>query len=260
MSAVPTPPFFGHRIPPVEPTADRYELGFARSESELDAVFALRYAVFNLELDEGLAASHDTGRDTDLFDPFCHHLVVRDKATGEIVGTYRMQTADMARAGRGFYSATEFDLSGFPPQVLEGSLEIGRACIASEHRNLKVLYLLWQGLGRYVSYNRLGYLFGCCSLTSQDPHEATRVYDRLRREGHLDPAYFIAPLESHRCLVADPEPGGDHIPRLMRAYLSLGARIASSPAIDRSFGTIDYLALFNLSAMEPARLAFFRCA
>ena len=176
-----------------------------------------------------------------------------------MVGTYRMQTESMARAGVGFYSSGEFDLTGFPDELLGSALEIGRACIARDHRNLKVLYLLWQGLGRYMSHNGLQYLFGCCSLTSQDPHEGTRVYLRLERENGLDPDIKIVPLDSHACLVTDPDPGPDHMPRLMRTYLSLGARICSEPAIDRDFGTIDYLALFDLGRMEPSRLAFFQC-
>lgn len=260
MSAIPsTSDPFDFQKPALPPSGSRYELAFVVQPADVEQVQRLRYRVFNLELDEGLEASHQTGLDRDAFDPFCHHLMVRDRSSGSVVGTYRMQTQQMALAGAGFYSAGEFDLSGFPDGLLASALEIGRACIAAEHRNLKVLYLLWQGLGRYMSHNRLRYLFGCCSLTSQDPHEATRVYRRLKEENGLDPEIHVAPLDSHACLLPNPDPGPDHMPRLMRTYLSLGARICSEPAIDRDFGTIDYLALFDLGRMEPARLAFFQC-
>jgi putative hemolysin len=41
------------------------------------------------------------------------------------------------------------------------------------------------------------------------------------------------------------------VPRLLRAYLALGARICSTPALDRTFGTIDYLTLLDLETLHP---------
>jgi putative hemolysin len=38
----------------------------------------------------------------------------------------------------------------------------------------------------------------------------------------------------------------------MTAYLSLGAKICSSPAIDREFGTIDFLTLLDLESLSEA--------
>ncbi len=246
-------------IPLLEPTSGRYEVSFVRTAKELDEVFQLRYEVFNVELGEGLSSSHETGFDQDEFDSFCHHLIVRDRETGTPVGTYRMQTRKMAASGAGFYTSTLFDLSSLDERVLDQALEIGRACIAKDHRSLQVLYLLWQGLGRYVGYNDVQYVFGCCSLTSQDPHEGTRVYRRLEREGHIDPEHRVRPLPPMDCTVSDPEEGPDKMPRLMRAYLSLGATICGHPALDREFGTVDYMALFDLARMDDSRLSFYRC-
>ena len=39
----------------------------------------------------------------------------------------------------------------------------------------------------------------------------------------------------------------------MRAYLAIGAKICSAPAIDREFKTIDFLTLLDLQAI-PQRL------
>jgi putative hemolysin len=258
-SLAPGIPSLAPGIPSLAPVEGRYELAFVRTAAELEEVFRLRYEVFNLELDEGLVASHETGLDRDEFDAFCHHLVVRDRMTGKPVGTYRMQTGEMAAKGRGFYTATLFDLSGLDRSVLDKSLEIGRACIGREHRSLQVLYLLWQGLGRYVAHNDAQFVFGCCSLTSQDPDEGTRVFRRLENDGHIDPLHEVQPLPSLACMVSDPADGPDRVPRLMRAYLSLGATICSQPALDREFGTIDFMALFDLARMDNARLSFYRC-
>jgi putative hemolysin len=48
------------------------------------------------------------------------------------------------------------------------------------------------------------------------------------------------------------------IPKLVRAYLTLGAKICGPPALDRQFKTIDFLTLLDLQALHPlARQRFF---
>lgn len=88
---------------------------------------------------KGLASSVLTGKDEDAFDATCDHLFVRHRASGSIVGTYRMQTAEKADKGIGFYASNEFDLSVLPDDVRCSSVEIGRACIHKDHRSLNVL-------------------------------------------------------------------------------------------------------------------------
>ena len=51
-------------------------------------------------------------------------MLVEDRLTGRAVGTYRVQTAAAAEAGQGFYSATEFDLSTLPGEVLDDLLVV----------------------------------------------------------------------------------------------------------------------------------------
>lgn len=91
-------------VPEVEIGDARYLVRYARTPEELDDVLRLRFEVFNLELGEGLRESFETGRDEDAFDAVCRHLMVVERATGDVVGTYRMQTSAMAAAGRGFYT------------------------------------------------------------------------------------------------------------------------------------------------------------
>jgi putative hemolysin len=42
------------------------------------------------------------------------------------------------------------------------------------------------------------------------------------------------------------------IPKLLRAYLAVGARICGPPALDREFKTIDFLTLVDLQGLTPA--------
>jgi putative hemolysin len=42
------------------------------------------------------------------------------------------------------------------------------------------------------------------------------------------------------------------VPKLLKTYLAIGARIAAPPAWDRAFGTIDFLTLLDLQMMSSA--------
>ncbi len=247
--------------PPFERRAGRYVVRFARTHAELDAATKLRFEVFNLELGEGLIASFQTGRDWDEFDEHCHHLLVLEADTDRVIGTYRMQTGEMAARGNGFYSAGEFDFLSLPSNVLNNAVELGRACIAQAHRNTAVLFLLWQGLAAYLLHNRKRYLFGCCSLTSQDAQEGWQAMELLKEQGQLHPQVLVPPRPGFECIADDKDMADApavRIPRLFRTYLRYGAKVCSLPALDRQFKTIDFLVLFDVTELdrELAKLFF----
>jgi putative hemolysin len=179
-------------IPQAEIREGRYLARFAKSQEQIEAALKLRFEVFNLELGEGLESSFASGQDKDEYDESCQHLVVLELPEETVVGTYRLQIGETVSASRGFYSAEEFDLSLLPAGVLENSVELGRACVAQGHRNTQVLFLLWKGIAAYVAYHRKRYLFGCCSLTSQDPAEGHRLFHFLKKSGHLHPHFSVS--------------------------------------------------------------------
>jgi putative hemolysin len=242
-------------LPDIELHQGRYSLRFARTEAELDALLRLRFEVFNVELGEGLAESWSSARDVDEFDALCHHMIVVDRASGAVIGTYRLQTSEMAAAGAGFYSAREFGLDGLPESVRGAAVELGRACIAREHRSSRALILLWRGLAAYLRWNHKRYLFGCCSLTSQSPAEGWAVHDELAARAALHPSLRVEPLPALACTRGEALPslpdGG--VPALFDMYLRMGARVVSAPALDRAFGTIDYLVLFDVEDLAGAK-------
>ena len=49
------------------------------------------------------------------FDEACDHLIVEEVANGEVVGTYRLQTGEVAAANIGYYSEREFDFAVYEP-------------------------------------------------------------------------------------------------------------------------------------------------
>ena len=244
-----------HLIPSFESREARYAVRLARTPEEVDAALRLRFEVFNIELGEGLDASFITGRDEDKFDANCHHLIVLEIETGTVVGTYRLQTLEMSGGVFNFYCAGEFELENLPPPVLARSLEIGRASIAREHRNTRVLFLLWKGLAAYAREARKRYLFGCCSLTSQNPAEGIRAEKLLRNENHFHPKFYVLPHEKYICqpesLTGDAgEKDAFELPKLFRTYLRFGAKVCSPPALDLEFKTIDFFVLFDFAAMD----------
>ncbi len=247
---------------PDEPLVDgKYRVRFASTPEEFEAALRLRFEVFNLELGEGLAASFESGIDQDRFDPFFHHLIVEDTEAGMIVGTYRMQTWEMAESGAGFYSNDEFDLDALPIKVRREAVEIGRASVALQYRNRQVLFLLWKGLAQYLSYNRKRYFFGCCSITSQDVAEGLAVHKHLDESGLLHRSLQVGCRPGFECLAregAPPYKGTARIPPLFKLYLRYGSRVVSPPALDREFKTIDWLVLFDFEELAPhSRKLFF---
>jgi putative hemolysin len=240
---------------PLAHSAPAYRARLARRRADLQAAQALRFEVFNLELNEGLAQSYDSGLDADPFDEVCDHLIVEDANDGTLVGTYRLQTGRRAREALGYYSEREFDFAPFEcarPQILE----LGRACIHRHHRNFAVLNLLWKRIAAYARERGARYLIGCSSLTSQDPAEAAAAYARMTPNLAPD-EWRTQPLPAFACALPDDAraaAGTARIPRLLAAYLALGARICGAPAIDREFRTIDFLTWLDVQAPAVAAM------
>ncbi len=254
-------PFLPQAMPQKDLREGSYRVRFARNLAELDEVLRLRFEVFNLELGEGLESSFETERDYDEFDLTCHHLIIEEIESGRIVGTYRLQTPEMAAIGSGLYTATEYDMSRMPEDILRQSVEVGRACIAREYRGKQVLYLLWRGLALYMAHNQLRYIFGCCSLTTQTPAVGHRALASLRNRGALHPDLWIPALPEFDCGEAlEPEWGEDVVlPPLFEIYLRYNGKVCGPPAIDRRFKTIDFLVLLDVAGLSPrVHRLFFR--
>jgi putative hemolysin len=251
----------------------RYRLRLAKSAEDREAACRLRFKVFNIELGKGLESSYETGLDTDRFDAVCEHLLVEDKLNRKVVGTYRMQSGETAAGHQGYYSEQEFNLAPYEP-LRRGILELGRASIDRELRTPEVLMLLWRGIAQYATDMGLRYLLGCSSLNSNDPAEGWQMYRQLENFRVL-PEFETAPTAAYACPTerqdahaqplpcqtdqsllydASQAPGKTpvKVPKLLRTYLAIGARIAAPPAWDREFHTIDFLTLLDLNLLSAA--------
>ena len=229
-----------------------YTVKIARETQQITELLRLRYQVFNVEL--GNAPENSFGIEEDEFDATSHHLIVTENATNKIIGGYRLRTAEMLQ----FYSAQEFDLNDLPKNILRQSVEIGRACIDAQHRNGKVLFLLWKGLAKYLQTTKKRYFFGCCSIFSRDLSDGIRAFNKLEKGGFLHDEFRIAAQNSNFAEDFSKFNQEIELPKLFKTYLRIGAKVCSLPVVDSEFGTIDFFVLFDSQKInEKYRKMFF---
>lgn len=226
----------------------RYEVRIARTSAEVATALRLRHEVFNVELGSQLLSPD--GIEFDEYDLGCEHLLVLDRSTGKTVGTYRLNTSETAGSTAGFYSASEFAIEGLPDEVIMEGIEVGRACIAKEHRNSRVLFLLWKGLLQYLRDQHKRYFFGCCSLFTRDEGAGRAAYQYLRSNSHLSSRFSIRPKRCEIAISTEDTRGDVPLPSLFEMYLRLGAEVCGPPMIDAEFGTIDFFVVFDIDRMS----------
>lgn len=227
----------------------RLSLKFASSAAEVREAQRLRYKVFAEEMRAHLP-SREPGIDCDWFDPYCEHLLVRDTATNEVVGTYRVLSSAQAKRIGGLYADAEFDLARLA-HLRDRMVEVGRSCVHADYRNGATIALLWSGLGDYMVEHGYDYLIGCASISMADGgHVAASVYHHIKQT-HLSPAEYRVfprcplPLDALNGTLAAPTPP------LIKGYLRLGAYVCGEPAWDPDFNTADLLILLPLSRLTP---------
>ncbi|MEU7111537.1 GNAT family N-acyltransferase [Streptomyces sp. NPDC046182] len=234
----------------------RYIVCLARDQDDVRAAQRLRHQVFAGEMGAHLDGP-EPGLDIDAFDAYCDHLLVREEATGDVVGTYRVLPPDRARIAGRLYSESEFDLGRLGP-IRDDLVEVGRSCVHPAHRNGAVIALIWAGLARYMTRTGHNWLAGCCSIPLADGGTlAAGTWDAVRTK-HLAPEeYWVTP---HKLWTPDgvtrPE-GRVELPPLLRGYLRLGAWVCGAPAHDVDFGVADLYVLLSLRNTNPRYLRHF---
>lgn len=230
----------------------KYEVRIAEKSPEVAAALRLRNQVFNIEMGSNANKTPVNSQlEFDAYDFKCKHLVVIDRRTGATVGTYRLNTLETARSIRGFYSANEFTIEDLPEEILENGIEIGRACIAREHRNTKVLFLLWKALLSYSRHTEKRYFFGCCSVFTKDESEGVRIFHKLKRDGNFDERLKVVPKRDQIDIDRECHQSNVKLPALFDMYLRLGARVCGPPIVDREFGSIDFFVIFDVRNLSP---------
>lgn len=236
------------------PGLGKIQVGWARHQDEVRQAQRLRYQVFATEMGAVLPAAIP-GHDIDLFDDFCEHLLVRDEASQQVIGTYRVLTPAQARRVGSTYSDLEFDLTRLRflrPRMVE----LGRSCVHAEHRHGGVILALWGALAEFMARNQLDTMIGCASIPmvykGASPGQAAASIWRQVRQTHLASIdYHVIPRlplpVDQLDASLDVEP-----PALIKGYLRLGAKVLGAPAWDPDFNSADLPMMLRIADL-PAR-------
>ena len=238
----------------------RFLVKRAENEEEINEALRLRCRVFKEE--QGRLADSSSLIDTDDFDSTSAHLLVIEKESCAVVGTYRLRSGHAASDGSGFYSEQEYRFFGLPAKR-SGILEIGRSCVASEYRNGSVVALLWAGLAEVCRRCKVEYMLGCASLELKDFAVARGVYRKLLEKNLVADfpravsrrGYRLGPGET---AVLSEEEFLRALPPLLKGYLRVGAKVCGEPAFDRTFGSIDLPVWFDFVNLPEKYIRHFR--
>jgi putative hemolysin len=217
------------------------EVCWAQHLDEVREAQRLRHQVFATELGARLPQTLP-GHDIDLFDDYCEHLLVRDSASGQVIGTYRVLTPVQAKRVGSTYTDTEFDLTRLR-DLRNRMVELGRSCVHADHRHGGVIMALWGALFEFMDRNRLDTMIGCASIPMLHNGVVTgaaaaSIWHQLRQthlaeiQFHVRPRLPLPVDDLDHGLLIDP-------PALIKGYLRLGAKVLGAPAWDPDFNTAD---------------------
>lgn len=230
----------------------------ARTPQDIRAAQKLRYEVFYEEM--GAIPSPETEKnkyDGDAIDDHCDHLLVVDtNNNNNVIATYRLLRREKAKNLGRFYTASEYNIK--PIIDFDGNiLELGRSCVAKNHRTKPTMKLLWRGLGTYINLYSIDLMFGCASLAGTNPDDHAKALTYLYHN-HLAPKE-IRPrtLEDYyvnmdRCSLSDKDARRTlaQLPPLIKAYLRVGGFVGDGAYIDKQFNTTDVCIVVKTHLIE----------
>lgn len=228
---------------------NEYTLSTAKSNRELQELFKIRHQLF----------LGGPGIDCDIYDHFADHLVITSNVTGEICGTYRLLCSETLKGvdHPGFYSETEFNLDRFlkSPGI---KIELGRACVKEDHRNGRVIDLLWKGIAAFVKHYQADYLFGCSSMEVISKPELYSLYKNLKEKDYYSDEFQINPLKKFHYIDSTIGESYEHnveagtFAPLIRSYILAGARLYGTPAHDKDFDCLDFMTILKLDQVSSS--------
>jgi len=247
--------------PAVLAETEQFVVKLAENHEEVENAQRLRYEIFNIEQGRGLKKSGKYGIDFDEYDEYCLHLMVLEKSSGSVIGTYRAHLGCIANSAKGFYSSREYELHGLY-KVADKCLELGRTCVSPKYRSGSIIALLWGGITELLVRANLTYMLGCVSLDETAPKVGWALHEYFARKNSICKDMTVIPRPGFR-LEKPPEAEIEKllknesaiikkIPPIFKGYLRLGGLICGDPAFDKEFRTIDFFILVDINKV-PAR-------
>jgi len=227
----------------------RLHVGLAVGEADIRAAQRLRHQVFVEEMGAALECK-EPGIESDFFDAYCQHLIVRDVEQDRVVGCYRILTDTEALRAGGYYSQSEFDLTrvlAIPGRFME----VGRTCVHPDYRNGATIGMLWAGLARFMTMNNYQYLMGCASIPMSLGVKQISAICHYLRQYHLSPAEWrVFPRVPVPFLGEQQGARAIELPPLLRGYMKLGALVCGEPAWDPDFNVADIFILLDVERLN----------
>lgn len=231
----------------------RYRAFHATSPAHVARAQRLRAACF------GLACAADI----DPFDAQCSHILIEERASGELVACFRLADLWGGSVGAG-YAAQFYDLNALAGRAGR-MLEMGRFCVAPDHRDPDIIRLSWAALTRHVDRNSVGLLFGCTTFQGLDRAPYADVFALLGAR-YLAPCGVAPGIKSADAIhfpSADVAPvviarALRVMPPLLRFYLAMGARVGNHAVPDPVLKTLHVFTALEVDAIAPARQRLMR--
>ena len=224
-------------------------VSIATGTDEIRETLRLRYEVFVKEMRANYRrCANDIEQDE--FDQHCRHIIVRDDATGEVVGSRRLLLQDDAGLAGMFFTETEFELEHI--LKLPGRfMEIGRHCIHADYRNGEVLRLLWAAIAQQMQAHDIDHLLACVSLPMDKDGVCASALIAQLPDRHFTPKHLRAtprlPLPMDGAPITLPLAR----PASLTAYLRIGALICGDVCWNPVFDCADVPMLVHRSQLAP---------
>ncbi len=238
--------------------SSRYQIRVASSRSDVERAQALRYRAF-IENRPGATPRSDC-LDHDDFDEACHHMLIEEEASGELVCCFRLLPLRAGNEIGRSYTAQFYDLS--PLHAYPGvMLELGRFCIRPGWRDPSVMRLAWAALARMVDDTGADMLFGCSSFQGAAPERHSEALALLAAH-HLAPQRWspgikapqVMPLvDAPRRHEPDTRKALSCLPTLLRGYLALGAWVSDHAVLDRDLDTLHVFTGLEIARVPQER-------
>jgi putative hemolysin len=234
-------------------TRQALQVSLTHNTIEMQEAQRLRYKVFVEALGAQLGTHLGTQlgahpprktpqHESDMFDAFCDHLIVRDTGSGKVIGTTRLLPPDAAHRVGCYCAENQFNLTRLL-HLRSRMVEVGRLCVHPKYRNRGVIALLWSALIEYMRHRGHDTLIGCAPISMIDGgHNAANLYLQLGEAQQAPPeyrafAYHGLPCE-HLANAAKPT-----VPAQFKAFLRAGAWICGEPAWNPDDNSADFLML-----------------
>ncbi|AUC86056.1 glycerol acyltransferase [Polaribacter sp. ALD11] len=266
-----------------------YEVFFARAKdipNLLHEIGRLREITFR-------AVGEGTNKEIDLdkFDKYYHHLLLWDSVEGKLAGAYRMglgREIYKKHGINGFYVQTLFRIEPELHQMMENTIEMGRAFIIGEYQQKPMpLFLLWKGIVHVtLRYPEYKYLMGGVSISNQFSDFSKSLMIEFMKSHYYDPyiAQYIRPKKEFKVKLKDGdkdfvfdatkadmqkfdkiideiEPGALRIPVLIKKYVKQNARLVAfnvDPKFNNAVDGLMYIKVADIpeSTVKPVMEEF----